>query len=49
MQFMEPLGTTNSSVEAAWDHSTNNWKPEVIDVIQELAPAMMRWVVALTL
>jgi hypothetical protein len=25
MQFMEPLGTTDSSVEAAWDHKTDNW------------------------
>jgi alpha-L-arabinofuranosidase len=43
MQFMEPLGTTDSSVEAAWDHTTNNWKPTVIEVTKSLAPGMMRW------
>ena len=43
MQFMEPLGTTDSSVEAAWDHATNDWKPTVINVTKELSPGMMRW------
>lgn len=43
MQFMEPLGTTDSSVEAAWDHKTDNWKDTIIDVTKKLAPGMMRW------
>ncbi len=43
MQFMEPLGTTDSSVEAAWDHKTDNWKDSVINVTKKLSPAMMRW------
>ncbi|MEJ7677872.1 MAG: hypothetical protein WKG06_08400 [Segetibacter sp.] len=43
MQFMEPLGTTDSSVEAAWDHKTDNWKDTVINVTKMLAPGMMRW------
>ncbi len=43
MQFMEPLGTTDSSVEASWDHGQNRWKPELIDVTKELAPSMVRW------
>lgn len=43
MQFMEPLGTTDSSVEAAWDHKTDNWKDTVINVTKKLSPAMMRW------
>jgi alpha-L-arabinofuranosidase len=43
MQFMEPLGTTDSSVEAAWDHKIDNWKDTVINVTKSLAPAMMRW------
>lgn len=43
MQFMEPLGTTDSSVEAAWDHKTDNWKDTIIKVTKELAPSMMRW------
>lgn len=43
MQFMEPLGTTDSSVEAAWDHGKEDWKETVIDVTRELSPGMMRW------
>ncbi|MBG9375046.1 alpha-L-arabinofuranosidase [Panacibacter sp. DH6] len=43
MQFMEPLGTTDSSVEAAWDHGKNDWKETVIKATKELAPGMMRW------
>lgn len=43
MQFMEPLGTTDSSVEAAWDHKTDNWKDTIIDVTKKLSPGMMRW------
>lgn len=43
MQFMEPLGTTDSSVEAAWDHGKNDWKETVLNVTKALAPGMMRW------
>jgi len=43
MQFMEPLGVTDSSVEAAWDHGTNKWRPDVINITKELAPGMIRW------
>ena len=43
MQFMEPLGVTDSSVEAAWDHGTNQWRKDVVDVTKELAPGMIRW------
>src|SRR5690348_6817428 len=43
MQFMEPLGTTDSSVEAAWDHDKDDWKETVINVTKSLAPGMMRW------
>ncbi len=43
MQFMEPLGTTDSSVEAAWDHKTDNWKDTIINVTKKLGPGMMRW------
>lgn len=32
MQFMEPLGTTDGSVAAAWDHIRNDWRPDVINV-----------------
>lgn len=43
MQFMEPLGVTDGSVEASWDHLKNRWRPDLIEATQELAPPMMRW------
>jgi len=43
MQFMEPLGATDGSVEAAWDYRQNNWRKDVIDVTRDLAPTLMRW------
>lgn len=43
MQFMEPLGVTDSSVEAAWDHTRNDWREDVVDATRELGPTMMRW------
>lgn len=43
MQFMEPLGTTDGSVEASWDHLNQRWRPDLVEATQELAPPMMRW------
>ena len=43
MQFMEPLGTTDSSVEAGWDFTRNQWRTDVIEVVRQLAPTMIRW------
>jgi hypothetical protein len=43
MQFMEPLGTNDSSVEASWDHLRDCWRPELIEVTRSLMPGMMRW------
>lgn len=43
MQFMEPLGVSDSSVEAAWDHGIDQWKDDVIQATRELAPGMVRW------
>src|SRR6187200_1276672 len=43
MQFMEPLGATDGSVEAAWDHLAEQWRDDVVAVTRELAPPMMRW------
>ena len=43
MQFMEPLGATDGSVEAAWDHMSDRWRDDVVAVTRELAPTMMRW------
>ena len=43
MQFMEPLGATDGSVEAAWDHGSDRWREDVLAVTRDLAPTMMRW------
>ncbi len=43
MQFMEPLGVTDTSVEAAWDHQTDKWREDVVGITRELAPGMIRW------
>ena len=32
MQFMEPLGATDGSVEAAWDHARDQWREDVVEV-----------------
>jgi hypothetical protein len=43
MQFMEPLGVTDSSVEAAWDHQRDAWRRDVVEATRELEPTMLRW------
>jgi alpha-L-arabinofuranosidase len=43
MQFMEPLGATDASVEAAWDHLRDDWREDVVAVTRDLAPTMLRW------
>src|SRR5262245_54238142 len=36
MQFMEPLGATDGSVEAAWDHLGDGWREDLLEVTREL-------------
>ena len=43
MQFMEPLGTTDGSVAAAWDFKNDRWRQDVIEVTKALAPSLIRW------
>ncbi|MBQ8357727.1 MAG: hypothetical protein IJX39_07975 [Clostridia bacterium] len=43
MQFMEPLGVADPSVDTAWDFVENQWFPEVIDKVRELSPTMVRF------
>lgn len=43
MQFMEPLGTTDGSVAAAWDFQHDCWRKDVIEVTKKLSPSMIRW------
>jgi alpha-L-arabinofuranosidase len=43
MQFMEPLGTTDSSVEASWDYDADDWRKDLVAVTRDLAPGMVRY------
>lgn len=43
MQFMEPLGITDGSVEAAWDYDTDDWRKDLIETVKDLAPDVIRW------
>jgi len=43
MQFMEPLGTTDGSVEAGWDFGCDGWREDLIEATRELAPSLIRW------
>jgi len=43
MQFMEPLGVTDSSVDAAWDFMHEKWREDLIAITKELSPALVRW------
>jgi alpha-N-arabinofuranosidase len=43
MQFMEPLGTTDSSVEAAWDYDADDWRKDLVETVKDLSPGCIRW------
>ncbi len=43
MQFMEPLGNTDGSVEAAWDYDIDNWREDLVATVRALAPDAIRW------
>ncbi|MBQ8640934.1 MAG: hypothetical protein IJ480_01845 [Clostridia bacterium] len=43
MQFAEPLGTADASVDAGWDALNNCWHQKLIEKIRELGPTMIRW------
>src|ERR1019366_9110552 len=43
MQFMEPLGTTDSSVEAAWDYDRDDWRQDFVDIVRDLSPNVIRF------
>lgn len=43
MQFMEPLGVTDSSVAAAWDAAQDRWREDVVAVTRRLGPPLIRW------
>lgn len=43
MQFMEPLGATDGSVEACWDYDADDWRKDFVDVLRDLAPGAIRF------
>src|SRR5258705_10680416 len=43
MQFMEPLGVTDPSVEAAWDYNRDDWRRDFVETTADLAPGMLRF------
>ena len=43
MQFMEPLGTADSSVDACWDYAKDKWQDLFLEKIDELRPPMIRF------
>ncbi|MBE0660006.1 MAG: alpha-L-arabinofuranosidase [Bryobacteraceae bacterium] len=43
MQFMEPLGTNDGSVEAAWDYRADDWLGSFVDAVKDLAPDVIRF------
>jgi alpha-L-arabinofuranosidase len=43
MQFMEPLGTTDASVEAGWDYARDDWREDFILATRALAPDVVRY------
>jgi hypothetical protein len=43
MQFMEPLGATDSSVEACWDYDADDWRKDFVDTVRDLAPGAIRF------
>ena len=43
MQFMEPLGAADSSVDAGWDYVCERWHGDLLDTVRSLAPGMIRW------
>src|SRR3546814_17071771 len=42
MQFLEPLGTTDGSVEASWDNLAQRWRPDLVAATRSLHPPTLR-------
>ncbi|MDB5295491.1 MAG: Alpha-L-arabinofuranosidase-like protein [Phycisphaerales bacterium] len=43
MQFVEPLGATDTSVQATWDYAADDWRPDFVAATSDLAPGMLRY------
>jgi alpha-L-arabinofuranosidase len=43
MQFMEPLGISDSSVEASWNYDQDDWRKDFVDLVHDLSPNVIRF------
>lgn len=43
MQFMEPLGVSDSSVEASWDYDRDDWRADFVEAARDLGPGSIRF------
>ena len=43
MQFMEPLGSTDGSIEAAWDYTIDDWRKDFVETVRDLSPGLVRF------
>jgi alpha-N-arabinofuranosidase len=43
MQFMEPLGVTDSAVEASWDYDADDWRKDFVQIVRSLSPGAIRF------
>jgi hypothetical protein len=43
MQFIEPLGALDGSVEACWDHKRDQWREDFVEITKQVAPPLCRW------
>ena len=43
MQYLQTVGVTDGSLEAAWDFGRMDWREDVLEITEELAPSMLRW------
>jgi alpha-L-arabinofuranosidase len=43
MQFLEPLGVTEPTIEASWDYSKDDWREDYVECIAGLSPGLIRW------
>lgn len=43
MQFMEPLGSADSSMDATWNYLKDTWREDFVEAMKDLRPPMLRW------
>jgi alpha-L-arabinofuranosidase len=43
MQFMEPLGVTEPTIEASWDYGGDDWREDYVQCVKDLSPGLIRW------